>query len=220
MDRMGGTDRLQAFMGIESSTPEEIVNDVPLSPLSPRSSRNLRGFVLVGSPATRWIPLTATAVVATLDFVVQAALPAVVAAGWPLFISTDVLDFLRDAIGIDAYATGSALALRLLRPVLILGCLTLYRRLYCLGTLHRQLAHALMDDSAYERHRIAKQWGSGALLKRILILHASKAVVILAFAAAMQIPSALGWTLVGKTALLKRYTSYYTLYQKLISILS
>ena len=203
MDRQGGTLRLQALMGYESSSSSSVLEEVaesvvPLSPLSPRSLRNVRGFVLVGSPATKWIPLTATAVFATLDFIVQAALPAVAASGWPVSISTDVLDFLRDAIGIDAFATGSALALRLLRPVLILGCLTLYRRLYCLGTLHRQLAHALMDDSSYERHRLAKQWRFGALLKRVLILHASKAVVILAFAAAMQIPSALGWMFVGK----------------------
>lgn len=61
-------------------------------------------------------------------------------------------------------------------------------RLYCIGTLHRQLQLlALSDPAVQERSRMAAQFGLRALLKRSLVLHASKLVALCCFAAAMQV---------------------------------
>ena len=45
--------------------------------------------------------------------------------------------------------------------------------------------------------RLHSQLGWKALGKRLFILHCSKAVTLLAFAAAMQHPGAVGWLLTG-----------------------
>ena len=52
------------------------------------------------------------------------------------------------------------LALRLLRPLLLLAAMAVYRCLYCLGTLHRQLQHEAMPPAAHA----AKRWATGWLL--------------------------------------------------------
>ena len=109
--------------------------------------------VLVDSPTSGWLPLAALALLAAVDAAAQAALPGVTATDWPLHIPRGVVDFLRSAIGIDAAAQGKDLALRLLRPAVIFECLAVYRRLYCLGTLHRQLQHEVVHDAALDRHR-------------------------------------------------------------------
>ena len=158
-------------------------------------------MVLQGSSAVCWMPLTCTAAVAAVDFFFQAALPAVVMTHWPFHLSLEDVDFLRSAVGIDAEATGMQLALCLLRPVALLLCIDLYRRLYCIGTYQREHAAAAAagdEDEEVERHRLVKQWTFGAFAKRLVILHASKVMAVVAFAAAMQIPSALGAAIVGK----------------------
>jgi len=110
-------------------------------------------IVLRGSPSVCWVPLTALALVSASDLATQAVLPAVVSSEWPVQIPSGVLDFLQDAIGVDPYAQGRDLALRLLRPGIILGALVLFRQLYCLGTLHRQLQRMYIDDAALEQLR-------------------------------------------------------------------
>ena len=156
-----------------------------------------RGFclTLVGSSLSSWIPLLSSVAVATLDFFLQITLPALAA---NFDIPDDVLNFMKTAVGVDFEPTGQELALRLLRPTIVLASVYAFRKLYSIGILHRQLAHAALTEDEYEQHRLAKQWSFGAFVKRCLILHASKVVVVVAFAAAMQDPSALGWALVGK----------------------
>jgi hypothetical protein len=152
---------------------------------------------LIGSSVSSWIPLFSASIVVTLDFVLQSILPVVVSSHY-FAISEDVLNFLKNAVGLDTAPTGRELALGLMRPVLVLACIYTFRKLYSIGVLHRQLAHEALDQDEYEQLRVAKQWSVGAFVKRFLILHASKVVVIVAFAAAMKNPSALGWALVGK----------------------
>ena len=57
--------------------------------------------------------------------------------------------------GIDYQARGAALSRRLLRPAALLCAVALYRFLYCLGTLHRQLQHDALEPSAFGRKRCA-----------------------------------------------------------------
>jgi hypothetical protein len=164
--------------------------------LSPSSTAvGASSIALVGSSALSWIPLFLISILSTLDFFSQLTLPGLAT---NFDISDDVLYFLKTAVGVDYAPTSHELALRLLRPVFILACIYAFRKLYSIGVLHRQLAHATYSEDEYQQHRLAKQWRVGAFIKRFLILHASKIVVFVAFAAAMQDPSALGWALVGK----------------------
>ena len=109
--------------------------------------------VLVGSTAAQWLPLCVLALVAATDFAAQAALPALAQLRWPFRIPSGVLSFLDSAVGISSEARGLDLALRLLRPAALLAGVALYRWLYCLGTLHRQLQQEGMDEGARERAR-------------------------------------------------------------------
>jgi hypothetical protein len=166
-------------------------NEPLLLLLAPPSSSSV---LLVDSSTLSWIPLLCTTILATLDFALQLILPAIAA---NFYISEDILDFFKSGVGIDfAPCSQKDLSLRLLRPVFILACIYVFRKLYSLGILHRQLAYAAVTEEEYQQQRVAKQWRLGAFFKRLLILHAPKLVVFVAFAAAMQDPSALGWVLV------------------------
>jgi hypothetical protein len=177
-----------AILGVDTARSNQQILSAPSGASSSRVE-------LVGSSILSWIPLFVATLLATLDFIVQVTLPAVAA---NVYISEEILNFLKTAVGVDFAPTSKELALGLLRPTLILACIYAFRRLYSIGILHRQLAHAAVDQEEYEQRRLAKQWGVGAFVKRCLILHASKLVVLVAFAAAMQDPSALGWCFVGK----------------------
>ena len=50
---------------------------------------------------------------------------------------------------------GLPLALRLLRPFLLLCAVALYRCCYCLATLHRQLRHKALPPALQEARRYA-----------------------------------------------------------------
>lgn len=176
------------ILGVGSLSPPRRNQQIRL-PYSSSSS----SVWLVGSSTISWVPLLSTTILATLDFLLQISLPALAA---NFYISDEVLKFIKTAVGVDVAPTNQELALLLLRPVLILACVYTFRRLYSLGILHRQLAHAALNEDAYQQHRLAKQWCVGAFVKRFLILHASKLVVLVAFAAAMQDTSAIGWALV------------------------
>ena len=52
-----------------------------------------------------------------------------------------LLPLLQDIAGIDAFATGTALALRLLRPLVLLGAVHLFQFGYSVGSL--QASHSL-----------------------------------------------------------------------------
>lgn len=181
----------------ESSVLDEIILGVGSSSSRRNQQRQFSSSSvrLVGSSTLSWVPLLFTTVLATFDFLIQVSLPALAA---NFNISDKVLKFISSAVGVDYAPTNQELALLLLRPVLVLVCIYTFRRLYSLGILHRQLAHAALSEDDYQQHRLAKQWRVGAFLKRFLILHASKIVVIVAFTAAMQNASAIGWALVGK----------------------
>jgi len=113
----------------------------------------VRRAVLLDSPVLQWLPTAILAAVAAVDLLVQAALPALVALDWPVHIPDNVLDFLNTVIGVDASSQGKALAARLLRPGFILGGLAVYRGMYCLGTLHRQLQRSILQDADLDRRR-------------------------------------------------------------------
>ena len=132
------------------------------------------------------------------------------------------------APGLDQQATGLQLAVRLLRPLVLLAAMAAFRCWYCMGTVHRQLHHQALPPAAHTARRYAAvgflycllcespphppkcvcacvcrlhaQLGWKALAKRLLILHGSKAVAVLAFASAMQHAGAVGWLLTGKWA--------------------
>lgn len=73
----------------------------------------------------------------------------------------DLMSPLPAPLGIDYQARGAALARRLLRPAALLCAIALYRFLYCLGTLHRQLQHDALEPSAFGRRRYAVPLRSG-----------------------------------------------------------
>jgi hypothetical protein len=175
------------ILGVGSSLPRR--NQQRRSPSSSSSVR------LVGSSTLSWVPLLSITILATLDFLLQLFMPAFAA---NFYISDKVLKFLKTAVGVEYAPTNQELALRLLRPVLVIACTYAFRRLYSVGILHRQLVHAALSDDDFQQHRLAKQWRIGYFVKRFFILHASKVVVLVAFAAAMQNASAIGWVLVGK----------------------
>eukprot|EP00887_Chlorella_sp_A99_P004668 scaffold4.g4668.t1 len=153
---------------------------------------------LTQCPAARWAPLLLLALLAAADFAAQALLPAAAMVQERLGLPQGVLDFLEHVVGLSTTAAGGAALLRrLLRPALLLAAAGLYRFGYCLGTLHRQVQAQAMGAAALERKALRSQLGLKALIKRALILHASKLVALLAFAAAMQAPGALGWALVA-----------------------
>jgi hypothetical protein len=162
-----------------------------------------RAVALADSPAPQWLPLWALALAAAAHFAAQAALPAAAALPPPLRIPDRVLDFFEEALGVSADARGGDLALHLLRPGALLLGAAVYRWLYCLGALHRQLQGGGLglggqgEGEGQERRRLRKQLGAAALLRRLAILHASKLVAVLAFAAAMKRPGGLGWALVA-----------------------
>ena len=61
----------------------------------------------------------------------------------------------RSLAGLSEQAHGLQLALRLLRPLLLLAATSTYRCCYCLGTLHKQLQHQAMPQAVLAAHRYA-----------------------------------------------------------------
>ena len=183
MEQHGNVHRLyRVVLGSSSSMPGNATTTTTTSTFH---------VVLVDSSRAGWLPLQCAIGVATIDFFAQLLIPLLHRLQITSF--SIPFDFIQSAIGIS---TETATTTALLRPLLILMAIVVYNYLYCLGTLHRQLENASMDDATYERVRYTREFQWKAFVKRFLILHACKAVVVLAFAAAMQIPSAMGWILV------------------------
>ena len=61
---------------------------------------------------------------------------------------------LLHAAGLNPDVHGLQLALRLLRPLLILAAISAYRCCFSLGTLHRQLQRRAMSEAAL----VARRW--------------------------------------------------------------
>lgn len=66
------------------------------------------------------------------------------------------------------------------------------------GLLQAQLVTDECEPEEAERRALQAQYGVLAALRRLLILHASKLLAVVVFAAAIQHRSAFGWLLVGK----------------------
>jgi len=144
------------------------------------------------------------AALAAANFATQALLPAVAAAaseGW-VPVPQGALDFLRTTVGLDAEARGATLALHLLRALLLLWATAAFRKLFVLGTAHRQLQQEMLSPSAQAALQSHAQLGWRALGKRLIVLHGSKAAWLLAGGAAVAQPGAVGWLLTGALALL------------------
>lgn len=155
---------------------------------------------LLRSPTWRWLPPLLLAAYALVDFVSQALLPAAAraaAAGW-VPLPAGVLDFLQSTVGWDAEAQGAALALRLLRPALLLAALAAFRSLFVLGSTHRQLQQEMLSPGGQAALRSRAELGWRALGKRAVILHGSKAAWLLAAGAAVAQPGVVGWLLSGE----------------------
>lgn len=160
----------------------------------PRKGRWVKAgpdLVLDGSPLPRWVPLALLALLALADALCQLAARAVLAAPW-WHVPEDWAAFARDVLGIATHPGRRELAARLLRPLAVLACLAVYRWLFALGTLRRQLEGQVLGPEGVERERLNAQYGLLGFLKRLLILHASKLIVVACFAASMQLPGAIG----------------------------
>lgn len=175
-----------------------LLSVVFVCPLGRRAFKKPAGpgpsLVLVGSSRFRWVPLALLSLWAASDLAFQYALASTNLPG-ALGLSKHQLRLIKDIAGIDAFATGTALALRLLRPLVLLGAVHLLQFGYSVGSLQaQQEEHArLMGSSSQRSH---SQRGMLPLLKRFLILHSSKLLAVAAFAAAMQQPGAIGSILV------------------------
>ena len=64
--------------------------------------------------------------------------------------------------------------------------------------LQDQVLNAELDVEAQAQLQLQSQHGILPLLKRVIILHSSKLVVLAVFAAAMQGHGAVGWLLIGQ----------------------
>ncbi|KAL6770350.1 hypothetical protein ACKKBG_A34605 [Auxenochlorella protothecoides x Auxenochlorella symbiontica] len=160
----------------------------------PRKGRWVKAgpdLVLDGSPLPRWVPLALLALLALADALCQLAARAVLAAPW-WHVPENWAAFARDVLGIATHPSRRELAARLLRPLAVLACLAVYRWLFALGTLRRQLEGQVLGPEGVERERLTAQYGLLGFLKRLLILHASKLIVVACFAASMQLPGAIG----------------------------
>jgi hypothetical protein len=120
---------------------------------APRADRLRQALALVESPARQWLPLFVLALLAGADFAGQMVLPVLALIDRPFHIPEGVLAFFQDAVGWSYTARGMDLALRLLRPAVLLACVALYRWLYCLGSMHRELQRGAGHGSDTERQR-------------------------------------------------------------------
>lgn len=147
---------------------------------------------LSGSPKARWVAPALLGWLAFADALTQGSLSAATLADVPLGVPASVLALLRDVGGIDWAATGGDLAMRLLRPVLVLSAVALYRALYALGVLKRQLELQVLGPGGEQARRLRTQWGALALLRRGALLASPRIVVVACFAAALDAPGVLG----------------------------
>lgn len=169
---------------------QEVMLGVP-NPGS-RQAQTLHHHPIMHTHWIDWVALFFLSFFALVDMTVQATLPALA-----FYLPDDAVDVMHNALGMSETANGADLMLRVLRPVVILGCIAVYRTLYCIGVLHNQLQHESFDDETLRQRRLSKQYGIVAFIKRFLVLHSSKIVIVTAFAASMQFPSVFGAAFVG-----------------------
>jgi len=142
--------------------------------------------------AWRWVVPWLLAGLAVAELVAQYALVAAARVWSADTVPRWLDDLLRSAAGIDAGLSGAALWLALLRPVAVLAAIRVYRSFFALGG-------ALASSHSAHREPLGsleRQAGLAWLCRRWLVLHAGKLLLVAAFCASMQLPSAVGLALV------------------------
>lgn len=168
-----------------------------------------------------WVALHLLCCLATLDFTLQALLPAFASTfqGWSHDLpwapsKSAVLDFMSRIVGVDPDAYGTDFALRLARPMILLATTALIKYLYAIGVAHDQVRRFNLIDTGQALDGVEQVESEMALnlnlkdniglfsgfLPRMGILHSSKLAIVAILVAAMDVPSAMGMAyIVGST---------------------